>query len=422
MWQELTGMKMIQDWVAGMARTVCALSASWALAGSQLHAQEVILPAEGTPPPDVAAEMLMQEPRIGLVKWGPFDVIPRVNSSIYFDDGVRRQPKEDDIVVAVSPGIRAVASDMAEGVGKTVSFDYSPSFLFYTQGVRGDQMTHNGQLQARLLFPKLTLGINQGIMVIADPDVDISTRTRRDTYRTRLTSRYAVGEKTSVEMNLGLNVTDYQLDEYADRWQAANDNWFNYQYSPKLTGGVGVTLGYSEIERSPNQTFQQVLLRTSYAVAERVTITLSGGGEVRQYRGDGVGDRVSPVWTVLGAFQPRDGTAVTVQAYQQFRNSASLRGQDLMRMGGRVALRQRIYRGLGASVSGTYYHSEYRATATGVTASRVDDSFLAQVELETQLGYQWTTAVFYDYQNNQSNIERYDYDRHRVGARVAWSY
>jgi hypothetical protein len=415
-------MKIIQDRVSGMARVVCVLGASGVLMGGVVRAQEVILAAEATPPPDVAAEMLMQEPRIGLVKWGPFDMIPRINSSIYYSDGVRRLPKEDDVVVAISPGIMAVASDTAEGVGKVVSFDYSPAFLFYIQGTRGDEITHAGQMRARLLFPKLELGLNQGITMIADPDVDVSTRTRRNSYRTRLTSLYAVGEKTSAEINLGLSIIDYQSDAYSGSWRAANDNWFNYEYSPKLTGGVGVTLGYSEIERSPNQTFQQVLLRAIYAVAERVTLTLSGGGEIRQYRGDGVGDRVSPVWTAVGAFQPRDGTMVTLQANQQFQNSASLTGQDLMRVGGRVALRQRVYRRLSMNVSGTYYHSEYRAAATGVTASRVDDSFLTQIEFETQLGHRLRMGVFYDYQNNQSNLELYDYDRHRVGARVAWNY
>jgi hypothetical protein len=419
--QEMNGMKIIQDRVAGIARVVVALSATWALAGGQIQAQEVVLPAEATPPPDVAAELLMQEPRVGLVKWGPFDIIPRINSSVYYDDAVRRTPKEDDVVVAIAPGILAVARDMADGIGKELSVDYSPALLFYTQGSRGDEITHNGTLRGGLHFSKLSLGMSQQLQLISDPDVDISARTRRDNYRTALTSRYAVGAKSSVEVNLSLDITDFRLEQYSDRWQVANQNWFNYEYSPRLTTGLGVTVGYLEIEDAPNQTFEQALLRAVYAVAEKVTLSVSGGAEVRQYRG-GVSDRVSPVWSALGAYRPRDGTTVTLEAFQQFRNSASQGGQDLMRTGGMLTLRQRIYGEWNAMLSATYYHSDYQATATGVVATRTDDSFLARAGLDRRLWERWRAGVFYDYHQNRSNIERYDYDRHRVGARVAWSY
>jgi hypothetical protein len=406
-----------------MGRLACLAAVIGMLADGGLRAQEVILPAEATPPADVAAEMVMDEPRFGLVRWGPFHIIPRARGSAYYDSNVlnRAVDKESDFVVAISPGVTALAQDVADGVGKVLSLDYSPTVLFYTQGSRGDEVTHHGHLRGSLLFPKLSLGLSQRFLFISDPDVDVSTRAKRQVYRTALTSRYAIGEKTSMEVNLSLDLTDYQEDTLLDSWQVANQNWFNYVYSPKLTLGAGFTFGYLEIEEVPNQTFEQIFLRAIYAVAEKVTVSLTGGGELRQYRG-GVGDRVSPVWIATAEYRPRFGTVVAVEAYQQFRNSAALRGEDLLRTGGTVTLRQRIYRRLGSTVSGTYYHSDYRATVAGIVATRKDDSFVARVGLDTRLGERWRAEVFYDYLNNQSTIDRYDYDRHRVGARVAWSY
>lgn len=388
-----------------------------------VQAQEVLLPAEATPPPEVAAEMVMEEERLGLVKWGPFAMIPRVRSSVYYDDNVsnRSENKDDDFVVAISPGLTAVAQDVADEVGKVFSIDYSPAFLFYTQGARGDEITHDAALQGSLLFPRLTLGLSQRFRFMSDPDVDVSARTKREVYRTALTSRYAVGEKSSVEVNLSLDLTDYQEPELFDRWQVANQNWFSYEYSPKLAAGVGLTVGYLEIDGSPNQTFEQALLRAVYAVAEKLTLSVSGGAEIRQYRG-GVSDRVSPVWSALASYRPRLGTRVSLEAFQQFRSSASQGSQDLLRTGGTVTLRQRIYRRVTMTASGTYYHSDYRATAAGIVATRTDDSFLARLGLDTDIGQRWQAGIFYDYHNNQSNIDRFEYERHRVGARVAWSY
>jgi hypothetical protein len=388
-----------------------------------IHAQEVVLPASAVPPPDVAAELVVQEPRTGIVRLGPFDVIPRAETSVYYDSNFANRPQEEDeVVISVTPGLVVVARDMAEEVGKTVSLDYSPSFVFYTQGKYGDEITHNGRLQGRLFFPKLTLGIDQRILFMSDPDVDVSARSKRRTYGTALTSAYSVGEKTSAEVNFSFDMTDYEEEAYTDRWQVANQNWFNYQYGPKLGLGVGLTLGYLELDGpSPNQTFEQGLLRAVYAVAERVSLSVSGGAEVRQFRG-GVDDTVNPIWNILGLYRPRDGTSLSVGIYQQYRSSASLDSQDFLRTGGTVTLRQRIFRQLSGSLSAMYYRSEYQASGTGVTASREDDSFLARVGLDTRVGQRWTTGIFGDYHNNMSNVERYDFVRYRVGARVAWSY
>jgi opacity protein-like surface antigen len=188
-----------------------------------------------------------------------------------------------------------------------------------------------------------------------------------------------------------------------------------------LTLGLGVTLGYVDVEDNPNQTFEQFLGRVIYEVAEKLSLNASFGGELRQYQG-GVGDTFSPVWTVAGVYRVREGTALTLQANQQYRSSAHFGNQSYLRTGLRASVAQRVYRRVELTVSGLYYHSDYESTVSGVSSDRTDDSFLVSVGLNTQLWERWLVGVFYDYQDNQSTVPDFDYDRHRVGVRAAWTY
>ena len=150
----------------------------------------------------------------------------------------------------------------------------------------------------------------------------ISERGRTgSTYDTALYSSYPLGEKTSLEVNGNLNITDYDEDIYTGAWDISNNNWIRYQYSPKLALATGLVFGYTAIEDNADQTYQQLLARASFAVVEKVNLTASLGGEWRQFD-SGVDDSLTPVWNLAAAYRPRDSTVLTLDLYQTYHNSA----------------------------------------------------------------------------------------------------
>jgi hypothetical protein len=409
----------MKSFVRQWAGVVSAVVASMVPGAMEARAQEIVLPTHALPPPDLAAELVMRQPRVGLFEIGPFGVTPRFSTSAYYDDNVSRSEEEDEFVLTFEPGLRADARDVADGLGKSISVDYSAAFQIYTQGRRRDRIKHQALITGSLLYPKLVLGFHQSFAFNTDPDVDVSGRSDRTEYRTGLNSRYALGEKTSIEVNATSEILDY--DENFDSWTLENQNWINYAYSPKLGLGLGVTLGYVDVEEHSSQTYEQALGRITYAVAEKLNFAASFGGEVRQY-GGGVGDSFSPVWTILGAYRVREGTSFSLQANQQYRSSSRYGNQDYLRTGFSARISQRIYRRAELSVSGLYYHSDYGATERGVSATRKDDSLIVSVGVDTAIGQRWNVGVFYDYQDNSSTEDEFNYDRHRVGVRAAWVY
>jgi hypothetical protein len=389
------------------------------------QAQDLVLPTHEVPSPEVAAEVLQREQaRTGWIKLGPFDITPRISASVYHDDNIETDPTDEieDVVFTVAPTITAVASDMADGMGKSMRLSYTPLFYLYLdEGGDLNRIDHAASVGGTMQGAKAMVGFNQGFRYTTDPVVDIGTRADRMAYDTSLRSSYALSEKTTIEINGQLAVVSYDEDVYNSWWDVANVDWISYQYSPKLAFGLGLTFGYTSIDNFPDQTYQQALGRVVYAVAEKVDLAVSGGGEWRQFK-SGVDDALNPVWNIAAAFRPRDSTSLTLSLFQQYQASAVFGNQSYVYTGVTLTARQMFMQRLALNLSGTYAMSDYEATVEGVQATRDDDLYLGRVSLDYYIRPRWTAGVFFDYQTRNSTEDAYEFDRTRFGLQTAWSY
>jgi hypothetical protein len=412
-------MKRPNWWVrAGAAVGALLLASSFGVA------QEMVLPTHEVPAPEVAAEALRSDqPRTGLVKLGPFDITPRVSSTLYYDDNIETDETDEieDMVFTLAPTITGVARDIADGVGKQMSLSYTPFFYVYFDENDLNRVDHFASVAGSVSGVKLTLGFEQYYRRTTDPVIDIGTRADRSAYDTVLSSQYLVTEKTSIEINGSLNVVDYDDEIYNGSWSVANDDWVNYQYSPKLGLGLGVVIGYQSIDNSPDQTYQQGLARVTYAIAEKVNLSARLGGEWRQFKG-GADDSLTPVWSVGAAYRPRDSTTLSLRLFQEYRSSARDGGSSYVYTGASLRIRQMLMQRLALNLAGTYSNLDYESTVSGGQTDRNDDLFLFRASLDVYIRPRWTVGVFYDFQTRDSTNPQLEFDRNRVGLQTAWSY
>jgi hypothetical protein len=398
-----------------------------ALGVSAVRSQQMVLPIHEVPSPDVAAEALRgDQARIGWVKLGPFDFIPGFQSSVYYDDNVAAQEvnEEDAIVLTLAPSIDLIASDMADGMGKVLQVNYTPGFFFFF----GDddvsdrnRVNHSANISGDLAGAKLELGFDQAFRFTTGPVIDLGTSADRMLYDTRLTSRYNMSEKTSIDVNGSLRILNYNEDQFFDTLNLANDNWLNYKYSAKLSLGVGVVLGYTDIEDNADQTFQQLRARATYAIAEKVDLQASAGGEWRQFD-SGLDNTLNPVWNVGAAYRPRDSTTLQLALYQRYDASSRTGGQSYINTGVTLSVRQMLMQRLALNLSGSYAISDYESTIPGGQADRNDDLYIARASLDFFLQPKWTVGVFYDYSMRESTELTVEFERNRVGLQTAWTY
>jgi hypothetical protein len=385
-----------------------------ALGIGSVGAQELVMPpTPEVPPPAPAA------PREGLFRLGSFEFSPRASASVSYDDNIfiRDTDKVDDVVWALRPGFTIASSDLTTNGGKSLTISYDPSFLIYTDQTDRNTINHAAALSASLAFTKLSLGLSQTVSAGTDPVVETGTRTDRLALGTALNARYAFGEKLSAEVNFGLDITDYP-DRY-NSWDWSNRDWLNYQYSSRLNVGVGLTLGYIDMEGFPDQNYEDLLLRAIYSASEKLDVNATVGLDWRQYRG-GVDDTLAPIWDVAAVYRPQERTTLSLGLFQRYYSSAYYGNQNYLSAGVNVGVRQELLTRYVFSVTARYYHSDYEATAVGAGTRGTDDVFLVSPQFEVQLKERWTAGVFYEFSHNASDDR--PFTRNRVGLETRWAY
>jgi hypothetical protein len=394
-----------------------------------LRAADLVLPSVGVPQADAAAAMLRTpETRQGLFKIGAFDVLPRISGSATYDDNIRIRSinKQKDVVFSIAPGIAAVAGEQIEGEGKSVTIDYSPSFVFFIDHNELNTIDHAGHLNAVWGMAKLTLGLSQGFSLSSGTLVDAGNRIEQRVYTTALTSKYQIGEKTAVHVNAGQIFSDYdQVTNAPTRLSGyrtwSNDDWFDYQLTGKITTGIGATLGYTDVDRNPNQTFEQALFRAAYLFTDKVDFSASVGCEWRQYHG-GAPDAFAPVFNVGGTYRPFEGTAISLEGHRRNQNSVILVDQNFISTGATVSLRQRMFERLTLSASGSYDNADYQAATTTTVATRSDDYYSVRVGMDVAIRERWTAGVFYQYRKDTSNDPSFNFNNNQVGFQTSWGF
>src|SRR5207247_9178699 len=133
-----------------------------------------------------------------------------------------------------------------------------------------------------------------------------------------------ISDKSCTEVNCGPSLICSKvpiLDAPAWKSKAIKEwlaeAWCGYKATEKVTAGVGGTIGWRDIrgfangatsaEATPNETFEQALVRASYRATEKLDLNGSAGLQFSQFQ---AGDDKGPslVFTLGGSWQPLERT------------------------------------------------------------------------------------------------------------------
>ena len=377
-------------------------------------AQELVMPPTPEVPP-----LAPPAPREGMFRLGSFNFFPRARASVAYDDNVflDENDRVDDVVWGLRPGITIISSDLSTNGGKALTLTYDPNFLIYTDESDRSSINHSAAISASLAFTKLSLGLSQTVSSTEYPVVEAGTLTDRLELGTMLNARYAFGEKLSADVGFGLDIVDY-ADRYGS-WDWSNRNWVNYQYSERLGVGVGLVLGYIDMEGSADQNYEDLLVRAIFHAAEKLQLNATVGLDWRQYR-SGVDDTLAPIWDVAAVYRPQERTALSFGLYQRYYSSAYYGDQNYLSTGVNVGVRHEFLTRYVFSINARYYRSDYEATVVGAAPRATDEVVAVRPELSVRLKERWTAGIFYEFSRNTSDDR--PYTRNYVGLQTAWAY
>ncbi|MFL6537142.1 MAG: hypothetical protein ACJ8JD_03065, partial [Chthoniobacterales bacterium] len=248
----------------------------------------------------------------------------RLFMSGVYDDNIylRETNKVSDFYFAIEPGITLGWGDIVGSEQNSIRLDYAPSIFLYADNSNANAVQHVIRLDGHYHMGHLSLTLDQDIELLEgttylssasgsvntgqSPSVNIDTANSPvNIYNTRGSFSYDLSGKTFLSGGLSFSLRDYET--LIDSDDLVGNLFINYIYSPKLTVGLGGTFGYNMVEgNNPDQTYEQINLRTDYQLSGKVSLNASVGVEFRQFEDDSSGTHVSPVYQLGLAYQPFD--------------------------------------------------------------------------------------------------------------------
>lgn len=381
---------------------------------------------------------------------GPISVRPHLYMTAYYDDNLALQPRaeREDLVWRISPGVLFGAGEFRGDKGSYLSLDYTPTASIYTKYSEYNSLDHYVIFNAGWKLAKLTLGVSQSYQIENGKQVEAAAFVEQESYITLLTSKYELSEKTSFELNgrQSLIGTENQVTDGIDYDLTSVNEWLieawgDYKTSEKLALGAGVKVGWRDIVShenpnipgdepidgvvdSPNQTFQQFLVRALYHATAKLDLRGSVGVQISQFQ-DGDDDGPNLVFNLGASWQALENTSVALDAYREDRPSYTYSGRNYTGTGFRASLRQLFLEKYVAMLAFGYEHTDYTFVAGSTGApDRSDDYFWVRPTLDYHFDDHWVMGVFYQFRIKSSDqpADAYDYSNNQVGIYSSYKF
>ena len=400
----------------------------------QISAAEPELPLPASPPvtasPDQETQEVSSMPR-------RFRYELKVELRGTYDDNITLSPdnRREDFYGTIAPKIILGFGDVTDRGENYVLLNYSPSAYFFLDNTEFNTIDHIARIDGQWRLSRLTLSLSQDVRSVQSANLDVAAsgggfinqvnldiggRQRLNTYSTHFGAAYELTGKTSLRAGL-----DYSLGDYQDLIGSeifSGTLGLDYKYGPKLGFGLDFTAGKNFVDPpNPNQTFEQVNLRSNYELTGKLKATGSVGVESRQSDNGGQ-NQLSPVFQIGVVYQPFDGTEINLSATGQTLNSATLTGQDFTSTQFVFTVRQRLLQRLFLSLTAGYQNQTYFSTIEGLGSEREDNYHFIAPGFDVKITNFLSTGVYYFHRENNSSFTNFSFDDNQFGGRISLTF
>lgn len=344
-----------------------------------------------------------------------------------------------DFYFTIEPAISLTLGGADSNGVNSLNLIYRPSLFLFLDNSQNDTVQHVVRLQAAHRFGHLSLSLSQDVQILdgtdlnslSDPtghqaNTDAGGRNKHQIYNSQLSGSYDLTGKLFLSGGGSFSADQYQSLISSQNFGA--NLFLNYNYSEKLVVGVGGTGGYNTTDNpgptstvNNDQTFEQANLRLNYSATAKISLSASGGVEVRQF-GSNSGNNISPVYELSASYQPFDGTSLSLSGSRRTMNSASLAGQDFSESTINFALNQRFMQRFFFGFAVGYTNSSYFSTVSGVTATRNDNFYYIDPSVDFNVTRFWTVGAYYVHREDSSSFPFFSFADNQVGIRTRLTF
>jgi hypothetical protein len=263
------------------------------------------------------------------------------------------------------------------------------------------------------------LGVSQSYTAGSDPLIETAAQTTTENYVTSLDASYRFNSRMSMDWGIIQNITS--ADQFTSSKSWSFSDWLNYQFWPRLNGGLGLVFGYDNVNFSPDMTHEELQGRLSWRVAGKLSLIVHAGAEDRQFLGAGVPDAMSPVYGASAIYQPLEYTTVTLNADRSISTSL-IQNQVTDSATLSLGVDQRLLQRFKLNLSGAYNTVDFKSTTVGVPTSRQDELYSFNTRFSWEFIKRASASVTFAYTKNSSKDNGFGFSSSQVGVELSYKY
>src|ERR1043166_1000703 len=355
------------------------------------------------------------------LRYGPFDVLYSLQGGVVYDDNIYISTnKQSDVIWTIAPSMTLAAGDYREKQENLLTLSYTPTIFLFTDQSQNDALDHDARLAGQWHPGAWKFGLRQDYQNFSGGVVEVGNRVNRQIYNTQLSANYEISPRTALEFDGQQIISDYEHFISYNEWIAGG--WVDYELTPLLKTGLGLTGGFVDVKDGTDQTYEQALGRVAYSLTELVDLRASAGVELRQFRSTQA-DRVNPVFTLGSTYRPLQNTTLKLDAYRRSQTSIVVQDQNYTVTGFSAGVRQIFFENYALNLAGGYENTDYESNSpTAPPATRKDKYYFARIGLEWSIREHFTVGAFYQYRNNDSTDLNHQFDNHQVGLNAIYHF
>ena len=340
-----------------------------------------------------------------------------------YDDNILIQPQKiSDFITNISPSVLLELGDKTAPNANYLSAIVRPTFLIYADHSQQDATDYFADVQYQHQFTRLTLGLEQIAAKLTTTNIDVGNRVQSDVYSTIGTASYDYNNDLSLAGSLTQTITDYEDSSYIDTTERIADFYALYKVLPKLSLGLGPRIGMVDVQGGPNQVYEDGLVHLIYQATGKITVTVVGGGEVREYTGNNP-DTVTPVYEVRIDGQPTDSTTLSLDSNRHRIVSYGTTNQDYVSTDIEGDVRQRFVQDFYGTLGAGYALNDYVASQDGTpNANRSDSYYFVRAGAEWKPRDWLDLSAVYQYSEDDSNFQAFTFTDNQITLRATLLY
>ncbi len=372
--------------------------------------------------PDTASDSgegglgLASDPTAGTpFHWRKLSFRPSASYNFLYGNGILSSTNRSEKTI-----VQTITAGLAVSLGEHWSFNYSPSYVMYSNSEFEDTLNHSLGLSWRSRYEDWNFGASVATSISSDPQTETAQQTDQEIYSASVTVGRQLNGSLSWDSATSIN---FRL---ADKFNSSRTydtmHWLNYQYGPNLGLGLGAGGGYEEATQGADMVFERVLGRLVWHIINKLDLSLNGGPEFRQFRSDQA-SIVTPTYGAALTYRPFDTTTLTLSGNRSV-GSSYFANQYTETTSVSLSLSQRFLRRYFIGLSGGVTFTDYGATEKNLASDtgRGDSSTFFSASIGTSFRKRGAISAFYSHSENDSNESAFSYNSDQVGFTISYSY